>query len=145
MPGNAMVAATDAMLMIAPPLPAGAAGPHRAQPVLDAERGADDVDVVHAAQVGRVEVDDQAEISMPALLTRMSRPPSSATVAVDRLLPAGLVGDVEVRVAGRRAALADDLRRLGARPRRGGRRSSPPRRRPPAPPPCPARGRGRLR
>ena len=53
MPGKAMVAATEEMLTTAPPLPGRAARPHGAEGVLHAERGADDVDVAHAAQVRR--------------------------------------------------------------------------------------------
>ena len=60
MPGNAIVAATEEMLMIAPPLPAGAVGTHRAQAVLEAERGAEDVDLEHRADVVRVDLGDQA-------------------------------------------------------------------------------------
>ena len=37
-----------------------AVGPHRAQAVLDAERGAEDVDLEHPLEVGGLEVDDQA-------------------------------------------------------------------------------------
>ena len=60
MPGKAMVAATEAMLMIAPPWPAGAAGAHGAERVLDAERGAEHVDLEHLAGGSGVEVDEQA-------------------------------------------------------------------------------------
>ena len=42
---------------------------------------------------------------MPALLTRMSSPPSSLDGRRDRALPAGLVGDVEVHEAGRAPVL----------------------------------------
>ena len=60
MPGKAMVAATEATLMIAPPWPAGAAGPHGPKAVLDAERGAEDVDLEHLADVVGVDLDEQA-------------------------------------------------------------------------------------
>ena len=59
MPGKAMVAATLAMLTIEPPLPAAPPGRMARRPCFMPERGADDVDLEHAAQVGRVEVDDE--------------------------------------------------------------------------------------
>src|SRR5580704_7116445 len=54
-----------------------AARAHGAEGVLEAERGAEDIDLEHLADVVRVQVDDQAGNLDPALLTRMSRPPSS--------------------------------------------------------------------
>ena len=48
-------------MTIAPPCVAGrAARPHRAEAVLDAERGAEHVDLEHPADALRVEVDQQA-------------------------------------------------------------------------------------
>ena len=62
---------------------------------------------------------------MPALLTRMSKPPSCVDGRGDRRLPARLVGDVEVRERAVRAALGDRARPSPRRGRRGCRRSSP--------------------
>ena len=50
-------------------------------------------------------------ISTPALLTRMSSPPKSEAAAVVGVLPAGLVGDVEVHEA---VALAERVGHLRA-------------------------------
>ena len=49
MPGNAMVAATEAMLTIEPPLPAAPPGRIARKRVLEPERGTDDVDLEHRA------------------------------------------------------------------------------------------------
>ena len=71
--------------MIAAAVAGGPAGTHRAQPVLEAERGAEDVDLEHGADVlGSTSV-TRLEISTPALLTRMSRPPKSVAAAVTAL------------------------------------------------------------
>ena len=67
--------------MIAPPLPAAPPGRIARKAVLDAERGAEDVDLEHLADVVGSISAIRLVISMPALLTRMSRPPSWSTVA----------------------------------------------------------------
>jgi len=59
MAGNAIVAATDAILTMAPPAPAPPPGRMRAKRMFHAETGADDVDVAHPAQILSLEIDDE--------------------------------------------------------------------------------------
>ena len=58
-----------------------AARAHRAQAVLEAERGAEDVDLEHRRTSAASTSVTRLVISMPALLTRMSSPPSCSTVS----------------------------------------------------------------
>ena len=96
MPGKAIVAATDEMLMMLPPLAGDAVGPHRPQAPLEAERGAEDVDLEHRADVLRVDVDDQAADLDPGVVDQHVQPAEVGGGRRDRVLPAALVGHVEV-------------------------------------------------
>src|SRR6267378_1356492 len=88
MPGKAMVAATDAMLTTAPPRPAGA---HGAEGVLDAERGAQDVDVEHLADIVRIQVDDQARDLHAGVVDHDVQAAELGDRALDAPLPAAVV------------------------------------------------------
>ena len=59
MPGKAIVAATEEMFTIAPPLPAVPSGRIARRPCLMPERRAEDVDLEHLLEVLRLRVDDQ--------------------------------------------------------------------------------------
>jgi hypothetical protein len=111
MPGNAIVAATEATLMTQPPLPAAPAGPHGAEGVLDPQRGAEDVDVELAAGLPRLEVDEQAGDLDPGVVHQDVEPAQSRDCGGDCGVLAGVVGDVEVDVD---VTLAERLGDLGA-------------------------------
>src|SRR5437764_1442902 len=80
MPGNAIVAATDAMLTTAPPRPAGPPGRMARKACLRPSA----VPRTLTSSILRISSGSRSTtswvISTPALLTRMSRPPSSAMV-----------------------------------------------------------------
>jgi AcrR family transcriptional regulator len=95
MEGQAIVAATDATFTMAPPLLAGPARPHRAERVLDAQRGADDVYVQHATGLDRVEVDDQAGDLDPGIVDQDVEAAERVDGVGDRVFPGGLLGDIE--------------------------------------------------
>src|SRR5918995_1493115 len=81
MPGKAMVAATEAMLMMLPPLPAGPPGRMDRRPCLMPSA----VPRKLTSSILRtwwawISV-NRLVISMPALLTRMSRPPRCSTAS----------------------------------------------------------------
>ena len=80
MPGNAIVAATDAMLTTAPPRPAGPPGRMARKACLMPSA----VPRTLTSSILRISSGSRSTtswvISTPALLTRMSRPPSSAMV-----------------------------------------------------------------
>ena len=87
-----MVAATDEMLTMAPPLWAEAARAHRAQPVLDPERRAEHVDVEHPAEVGGLGVDDQAREFNARVVDEDVEPAEAADRRRDGGFPRRLVG-----------------------------------------------------
>ena len=82
MPGKAMVAATDATLMIAPPLPAAPPGRMARRPCFMPRA----VPSTLTSSILRTSAGSSSVIrlviSMPALFTRMSRPPMTSTVVL---------------------------------------------------------------
>ena len=111
MPGKAMVAATEATLTTAPPLPADAAGTHGQEGVLDAERRAEQVDLELAPHRVRVEVDEQAGDLDAGVVDEDVQTAELAGRVGDGRRPARVVGHVEVDEA---VALAERLGDLGA-------------------------------
>ena len=108
MPGNAIVAATEETLMMLPPLPASPSGRMVRKPALEAESGAEDVDLQHRADVLRVHLDDQAGDLDAGVVDQDVEPAEVGGGGGGGVLPARLVGDVEVHEA---VALA--LERVG--------------------------------
>ena len=95
MPGKAMVAATEAMLMMLPPLPAAPAGPHGAQAVLDAERRAEEVDVEHLADLVGLDLGEQAGDLDAGVVDQDVEAAEVLDRLADGLLPAVVAGHVE--------------------------------------------------
>ena len=97
MPGKAMVAATEATLMMLPPLPpvARAAGAHGAEAVLDAERRAEEVDVEHLADLVGLDLGEQAGDLDAGVVDQDVEAAEVLDGLADRPLPAVVAGDVE--------------------------------------------------
>ncbi len=85
--------------------------------MLDAERRAEEVDLEHRADVGGVEVHDQAGDLHARVVDDDVEAAQVVDGGGDRVLPAGVVGDVEVDVGVRLAHRLSDLcaGRLGCR------------------------------
>ena len=107
MPGKAIVAATEETLTIAPPLPAGPSGRIARRPCLMPSAVpstlTSSIFLRSSASMSTI----SPEISIPALLTRMSSPPSCSIVAATAA--SQLASSVTSR---RRRERADRLRRL---------------------------------
>src|SRR6266567_3121829 len=84
-----------------------AAGAHGAEGVLDAERGAEDVDLEHLADVVRVEVDDQAGNLDAGVVDHDVHAAELGDRARDASLPAVVVGDVQREERGVTAGFLD--------------------------------------
>ena len=83
------------MLTTAPPLPAAPARAHGAKRVLQAEAGANDIDVAHAAQIGRLDVDHQRCDFDPGVIDEDVEAAEFCDRCRDRLLPAPFFRHVE--------------------------------------------------
>ncbi|MEY9730679.1 hypothetical protein ABIA07_006580 [Bradyrhizobium yuanmingense] len=128
--GKAIVAATDAMLTTAPPLPARSTRPHRAEGVLHAEHGADDVDVAHPPGILGPDLADQRRDLDAGIVDEDVVAAEGGDRRSSRFLPLHIVGDIEMHEAGLHsepgdlagAILADVIENVADHDRRTGAR-----------------------
>ena len=109
-----MVAATEATLTTAPPLPASAAWTHRAERVFHAEPDAENVDVAHLADVGGLEIDDERGDLDARVVDENVEAAELGDRGLDRRGPLLVVGDVEIHEIALGARLRQSCGRLPA-------------------------------